>query len=315
MRNINTKIHLLCFGLATFISTLTLPADTVQHVINVPSTSLLSGETPLPFTVPQFDSTLGSLVAVHVSAKSTLDYNSFVLNFGSPASVTVDYNVAVNLYRPDASVMLGGNVTKQEQTFVDTFGEAVILGAAETTTAGVFAGAADLGLFTGTGNVALNLGATDLTSVSNPFNFMVMSDLHLAAEVTVTYEYEVVSTTQEVVLEIQPSVNLKSQGVLPVAILSTADFSALDIDVSTLLLGDPALTGTVAPLRAAVEDVNGDGLADLVVHFSTPALVSAGAVGPSSVELALSGTTTSGGSITGADAIRIVPGSSKGKGK
>lgn len=312
MRN----IKLLCLGLVSLASAMTLPAATVQQVIAVPSTSLLSGETPLPFDVPQFDASLGSLTSVKISAKSTLDYNSFVLNFGPAGNVTVDYNVALNLYRPDASTIVSGSVSKQEQTFVDSFADAVILGTAESTTESTLTGAADLGLFTGAGNVSLVLGGNGTTVVSNPFNFMVMSDLHLAAEVTVTYEYEVVSTTKEVVVDVQPSsVNLKSQGVLPVAILSTADFAVTDVDVSTVLLGDPALMGTVAPLRSSVEDVNGDGLPDLILHFSTPQLVSSGAVGVSSTELALNGSTKSGGSITGKDAIRIVPGATKGKGK
>ena len=51
------------------------------------------------------------------------------------------------------------------------------------------------------------------------------------------------------------------------AILSTEDFDVQDVDIDTLLFGDPVLIdsgGTaVSPLRFAYDDVSGDGLMDL----------------------------------------------------
>ncbi len=315
------KLYLI-LAVATLLTTTTLPADTVQHTVVVPSSVLnyFSGETPLPVSVPQFDGSLGSLTAVHVSTKSTMSYNSFVMNFGSPQTIVADYFVTANLRRPDSSLILSGGLTAQGTAFINSFENAVFFGSVEGTVQTTLAGAADLALFTGAGNVPLVIGGAGAVGLSDPFNAMDFTDLQLAAEVTVTYEYVVVNTTQEVVLDVHPGsdvnpVNLKSQGVLPVAILSTADFSAADIDASSLLLGDPELAGAVAPLRSAVEDVDGDGLLDLMLHFSTPALVSAGAVDAASVELALSGATTGGSAIVGADSIRIVSGSTKGKGK
>ena len=312
----------LILAIAALLSTATLPADTVQHVITVPNSTLnyLSGETPLPVSVPQFDGSLGALTAVHVSTKSTMNYFSMVMNFGPSANVTVDYATTANLRRPDNSLILSGSVGEQQQAFVNSFENAQFFGSAEETVQTTLNSVADVALFTGAGNVPLVLGGTGSVTLSDPFNLFDFTDLQLSAEVTVTYEYAVVNTTQEVVLDVHPgsdvnSVNLKSQGVLPVAILSTADFSAADLDASSLRLGDPALAGAVAPLRSAVEDVDGDGLLDLMLHFSTPALVSAGAVDAASVELALSGSTTGGSAIVGADSIRIVPGSTKGKGK
>lgn len=315
------KSYIILAVAALFTAT-TLPAETVQHTVVVPSSVLnyFSGETPLPVSVPQFDASLGSLTAVHVSTKSTMYYNSMVMNFGSSADVTADYAVTSNLRRPDASLISSGNVSAQGQAFINSFENTVFFGSVEGTVQTTLTSAGDFALFTGAGSVPLVLGGLGSVSLSDPFNLFEFTDLQLAAEVTVTYEYAVVSTTQEVVLDVHPGsdvnpVNLKSQGVLPVAVLSTADFSAKDIEATTLLLGDPALEGAVAPLRSAVEDVDGDGLLDLVLHFSTPALVSAGAVNAASVELALSGETTGGAAIVGVDAIRIVPGSTKGKGK
>ena len=118
------------------------------------------------------------------------------------------------------------------------------------------------------------------------------------------------------VLDIKPGsdenpVNLKSRGVLPVAVLSTDDFDASDIDVETLLFGDPLLldNGATAagPLRYAFEDVSDDGLVDLTLKFSIPELVDFGALGPESTAGLLTGALFDGTAIEGADSIRIVP--------
>ena len=81
-----------------------------------------------------------------------------------------------------------------------------------------------------------------------------------------------------VIVDIKPgsvpnSVNLKSKGVLPVAILGTEDFDVNDVDIDSLLFGDPLLIdngGTaVSPLRSSLVDISGDGLLDLTLKFST----------------------------------------------
>lgn len=65
-------------------------------------------------------------------------------------------------------------------------------------------------------------------------------------------------------------VNLKSWGNLPLALLSTPDFDATTVSPDTLRAGAGAATpvGTLTKR----EDVNSDGLADLVMHFSRQAL-------------------------------------------
>ena len=117
-------------------------------------------------------------------------------------------------------------------------------------------------------------------------------------------------------LDIKPgsdpnSINLKSRGVLPVALLSTDDFDALDVDVETILFGDPLLLddgGTgVSPLRSAEKDVNGDGLTDLTLKFSMRDLVDNGALGGMSMEAILTGLTTGGMMFEASDSIRLVP--------
>ncbi len=68
------------------------------------------------------------------------------------------------------------------------------------------------------------------------------------------------------------AVNFNSRGVLPVALLSgNGEFDVEDIDPDSILFG-PAGDMSVEPLRWHMEDVNDDGMMDLVMHFSIPEL-------------------------------------------
>jgi hypothetical protein len=108
--------------------------------------------------------------------------------------------------------------------------------------------------------------------------------------------------------EVNP-VNLKSKGLLPVALLTEkqSGFDARDVDLSSPALGDPTLTWKVAALRSAWEDVDKDGHLDLVLLFSIPALLEAGAINSSSQQLELHALTLDNVFVSGADVIRIVP--------
>jgi hypothetical protein len=106
--------------------------------------------------------------------------------------------------------------------------------------------------------------------------------------------------------EINP-VNLKSRGVLPVAVFSTDTFDATDIDPSTAVLaGAPvAQNPDDGGWMIHEEDVNGDGLMDALLHFETEEI---------DVELlvddeyaVLTGTTFGGTDFVGQDHVRIVP--------
>ena len=106
------------------------------------------------------------------------------------------------------------------------------------------------------------------------------------------------------------SVQLKSRGALPVAILSTDEFDALDVDPASLLFGDPLLIGgvnsPVAPLRFSEEDVTGDGLDDLILKFSIQEMIANGVLGPVTEEGLLTGSTIGGTEIFGSDSIRVL---------
>lgn len=68
-------------------------------------------------------------------------------------------------------------------------------------------------------------------------------------------------------------VNLESKGKLPVAVLTTPDFDATTIDTTQIQFGDPDLPGRVSPVKAKLEDVDGDGDTDLLMQFSIPDIV------------------------------------------
>jgi hypothetical protein len=112
----------------------------------------------------------------------------------------------------------------------------------------------------------------------------------------------------DVAIDIKPgtfpnSINLGSQGTVPVAILGSATFLASRVNpLSVTLSGAGAkLKGNGTPM-ASLQDVNGDGFPDLVVHVSTQAL----ALTFGDAAATLEGLTVDGIAISGSDTVRIV---------
>ena len=154
-------------------------------------------------------------------------------------------------------------------------------------------------------------------------------------DVVITAEVAGLSPCQE--LDIKPgscpnSYNRGSHGVLPVALVGTADFDVSMVDISSLLLSRAdGIGGSVAPNEGppgphtvigdaatpfygdgcACHEEDGDGIPDLKMKFKTDDLVPAlelndldpGAL----VELVLSGTTYDGKPFIAHDCIRLVP--------
>ena len=66
------------------------------------------------------------------------------------------------------------------------------------------------------------------------------------------------------------SINTNSKGTIPVAILSTPDFDApSEVDKDSLTFGITGDEDSLAKCTKSNEDVNGDGLEDVVCHFYT----------------------------------------------
>ena len=77
-------------------------------------------------------------------------------------------------------------------------------------------------------------------------------------------------TTTQMLIDIRPrdfpnSINPRSTGVIPVAILTNHDFDAHTVDPHSVRFGKQ---GTEAPaVQFAMVDVDGDGALDLLLHF------------------------------------------------
>ncbi len=104
------------------------------------------------------------------------------------------------------------------------------------------------------------------------------------------------------------SINPDSKGVIPVAILTTDDFDASMVDASTVKFGpgQAAMVHTDAHL----EDVDGDGDIDMVLHFMTEDTgIKAG-----DTMACLGGKTTDRKPFAGCDSVVVVPADNPGKG-
>lgn len=118
---------------------------------------------------------------------------------------------------------------------------------------------------------------------------------------------EVSPPSIEVTIDIKPGnqtnpINPKSSGKIPVAILSTPDFNApSEVDKTSLTFGRTGDEFSLVSCNRRGEDVNGDGLKDLVCHFKTK--LTGFLFGDT--EGILKGQTVDGVAIEGRDAVRI----------
>ena len=106
----------------------------------------------------------------------------------------------------------------------------------------------------------------------------------------------------EILLEIKPgsytnSINLKSRGVVPVAVLTTDDFDAYDVNPNSCVFA------SAEPESWTMEDVEIDGDYDMLFHFRTQDLD----LNQNSTEASLKGETVYGIQFVGTDSVNIVP--------
>lgn len=109
----------------------------------------------------------------------------------------------------------------------------------------------------------------------------------------------------DVTIDIKPgsapnSINPRSQGKIPVAILSDASFDATTVVLSSVHFG--ATGNEAAVVMSALEDVNHDGRMDMVMHFDTQQTgIACGATSAT-----LTGSTSSGQEFKGVDSVATV---------
>jgi endo-1,4-beta-xylanase len=108
----------------------------------------------------------------------------------------------------------------------------------------------------------------------------------------------------EVAIDVKPGssrnpIHPRSRGVVPVALLGSDTFDVLDVDPATLVFG-PRRTGIAHRRGPALEDVDDDGLLDLIGHFR----VRRTGIAPGDEEACLSGRNLDGEAFRGCDAIQ-----------
>jgi len=148
------------------------------------------------------------------------------------------------------------------------------------------------------------------TNNINPESF---EDIYLAAQVStgtfidyqVGMDYRAPKSSVVISIDIKPggnrnSINLKSKGVVPVAILTTETFDATTVDPLSVEFGPAG--AMEAHGKGHIEDVDGDSYLDLVLHFKTQAT----GIECGDATASLTGETFGGQAIEGSDSIKTV---------
>ncbi len=120
---------------------------------------------------------------------------------------------------------------------------------------------------------------------------------------------EVYTEIVEVAIDIKPgsepnSINRRSAGVIPVAILSSDDFDALTVVPEAVALAGASvkMVGKSGKYLCHDEDVNSDGLVDIVCQVYTAEFM----IEPGESEAVMEAQTFDGTKIRGEDSVRIV---------
>jgi dipeptidyl aminopeptidase/acylaminoacyl peptidase len=122
-------------------------------------------------------------------------------------------------------------------------------------------------------------------------------------------DWQPTASAEQVALDIKPGsdrnpINLRSRGFIPVAILSSADFDATSVDLSSVRFGDAedASQRAAAQQRANRGDANGDGRVDLLMYFA----IRHTGIDPGDTRACLNGTTLAGTAFQACDSITVL---------
>ncbi len=133
--------------------------------------------------------------------------------------------------------------------------------------------------FTMSGDVGGRWGLNNFFGVSfTGSGFLSLHVQRIGGSSAYTFQAITYKIAKEINIDVKPGddsnfINTRSGGKTPVAILSTPDFDAATVNpLSIRLAGAPVSLKKNGTTASSLEDVNGDGLLDLVVHVSTEAL-------------------------------------------
>jgi len=160
---------------------------------------------------------------------------------------------------------------------------------------------------TGSDSCILDIEMGQFGPGSTIFNFDIFTSPGQIIEYEIFYDPDTtVTLTAKLIIDIDikpdddpNSINPNSQGVIPVAVLTDPDFDAATVDVSTVVFG---LAGAQPVHNGHIEDVDGDGDDDLMLHFNTQDT----GIQCGDTEATLSGKTIGGEAIEGSDSINTV---------
>jgi hypothetical protein len=166
----------------------------------------------------------------------------------------------------------------------------------------------DFGSFPGGGVSSFRVtGIAPLVDASNPAAFPIKLEFK-----TQTASFVMLPLTGSpvisVTVDIKPgefpnTINLGSRGTVPIAILGTPAFDPRTVDPASVTVASASVklkaNGTV---MSSLQDVNGDGRLDLVVHVNTEPLQ----LTSIDTEAVVEGMTFDGSFIRGSDGIRVV---------
>lgn len=231
---------------------------------------------------------IGNTASINVGPFSTVGPNEFTLTVSDGYGGSDSDEVTVTATNTAPSANAGANQTVQAGSTVslngsgtDADGHSLTYswsngGNAASTSVGPF----NPGTYTFTLTVNDGYGGTD-------------SD-----DVTITV------IPMQVSFDIKPGdsgngVNSKSNGVIPTAILGSAGFDVTRVNVSSLRFGPG--NASEAHAQGHIEDVNGDGISDLVLHFGTPQ----SALPKGNSTACVVGSTTDGWALSGCDSVSV----------
>ena len=310
-------------GYATRV--LLISVTTVSLLFGMPAVAVQGSDTSaLQVTNPgDQENNEGDTVSLQINAS---DSNGDLLSYnaeGLPADLSIGASTGLisGTLNYESAGTYSANVTVSSGTAsVSTTFAWTVIDATQTITASAGAG----GSILPSGEVIVDYGDNQTFIITPDSGYLVadviMDDISVGSLTTYTFTTVTADHTIEVTFDVititveidikpgsgQNSINPSSNGVIPVAILTTGDFDAATVDPDTVLFGP----GEAAPVHCTFLGEGNDGGRDMLLHFRTQETgIEAG-----DTEATLTGKTIDGTNIIGTDSVRIVPPEVKGKG-